>query len=481
MMPRFACIALATCVLSMVGATSAQDRTGAIDAESLFERLDSAETRISELELRNSVSPAPSNEPASDEPEAENSELQAAARESDLYSPRFHVDYDRGFVIRPFDAEATPFELTVNARMQFRYSGFHRDRDTFLNRGGVVPVRSRSDFEIERARLKFQGFFLDPKLEYYISINADTDSNHNASFFDFWIDYAFSEAFKLYVGKRKVPGSYDWVASSVISRFADRSIATTFFRTNRSLGVWAAGEVVDDVYYQAAVTNGVNTTDLKPGDVDNRFAYSAMMYWDPLGDVGDGFSDLEYHEDLVIRLGHTFTYANQDDADDGSPTGEEQYARLSDGTRLTTTGALAPGTTVNDFDAYLYTVFLTGKYRGFSFNAEYFARWLQNFGTSEGLPLPHSSLFDDGFFAEGGYMLVPKKLELNGRVSQVDGMFGDAWEYAGGVNWFFNGSHSHKLTFDASILDGNPASNSSPNYEIGQDGVLFRVQYQAMF
>lgn len=426
-------------------------------AQNLLERLEAAEKRIVELESGN------------------------LSKDDLPTAPDWTVGYDMGFFIRPTDKDEHPFELKINGRMQFRYVGFSRDSDTFLNRSGVVPVASRSDFEIERARLEFRGFFYDPKLEYYVNIDADTDDNHRAVFHDFWINYEFSKAFDLHVGKGKVPGSYEWLESSTSTRFADRSLATTFFRPDRSVGVWATGELADGLHYHAMIANGFNTTDLEPEDVDDQFAYSTMLYWDPWGDVGSGYSDLDYHENLVIRVGNAFTYADQNAADDGDPTAEERYARLSDGTPLITPGALAPGVTVNAFDTYLYTVFLTGKYRGFSFNAEYYARWLQDFGTKEGLPLPDAALFDSGFYADMGYMIIPKTLELNGRISQVDGLFGDAWEYAGGVNWFINGTHRHKLTFDVTVLDGSPASSSSPNFAIGQDGVLYQVQYQAAF
>ena len=44
-----------------------------------------------------------------------------------------------------------------------------------------------------------------------------------------------------------------------------------------------------------------------------------------------------------------------------------------------------------------------------------------------------------------------------------------------------NGTHKLQLTFDVAELDGVPAGSSSPNYETGQVGTLFRVQYQVAF
>ena len=440
---RVAAVALVTCVFCPFTVPCAQAE--GLDSKQLLQRLRSAEQRISELEISQTGFGWSSNESAGGSAEPANDKLIFNDLETERYSPRFYVGYERGFLISPIDERATPFEIKVNGRMQFRYVGFSRDRDIFRNRGGVVPVASSSAFEIERGRLGFRGFFYDPKLGYFINIDADTDDNHRAIFYDFWVSYAFSEACELYVGKRKVPGSYDWMESSMSTRFADRSMSTTFFRPDCSLGVWVAGKPTDQLHFQVAVVNGFNTLDLTVAEVDDQFAYAAMVYWDPLDDVGSGYSDLEHHDNLAIRVGNAFTYANQDGADDGSPTRESRFARLSDGTLLTNSGALIPGVTVNEFDVYLHSVFLTAEWCGFSFNAECFARWLQNFGTSEGLPLPHSGLFDSGFYAEFGYMLIPQKVEINAPISQVDGLFGDAWEYVGGVNWFINGTSSRLM------------------------------------
>ncbi len=78
-------------------------------------------------------------------------------------------------------------------------------------------------------------------------------------------------------------------------------------------------------------------------------------------------------------------------------------------------------------------------------------------------------------------MLVPQSVEVMARIDAVNSAYGDTWEYAAGINWFINGTHSHKLTFDVSELDDVPAGSSSPNFETGQVGTLFRPQYQVAF
>jgi len=394
--------------------------------------------------------------------------------------PAFTADYNKGFRITPRDKKKTPFELKVNGRLQFRWAGFDGDSDTFTNRLGTIDVPNRNDFEVERGRLELKGYAIDPRWKYYFNLDADTDDNHQVIFHDFWFDFDIGSNATVRIGKAKVPASFEWLESSTTTRFSDRSLSTTYFRADRSVGVWLLGETANKVNYQLAWTNGFNTTDLEPEDVDDNFAYTALFYKDPFGDYGKGYSDLKFHESPVIRWGSSWSYTNTE-PNEGSPTAEQSFARVSDGAQLTDTGALGQGLTVNEFDQFLVSAFIAGKYRGFSFNSEYYARWLQNFETVEGGAPGINELFDSGFYTDVGYFLVPGKFEVLGRVSQIDGLFGDSWEYAAGFNYFHNASHKSKITFDASILPGNPTSSSSPNFEIGQDGVLYRLQYQIAF
>lgn len=398
----------------------------------------------------------------------------------------FAINYDTGFVLRPDNKDSLPYELQVNGRMQIRHVGFDRDADFYSNRGdtfrgGPLRINNRNEIEIERARLVFSGFVHDPKLEFFLNIDGDTDDNHQAIFHDFWFNYEFSETFDLYFGKAFVPGSRAWLDGSTRTHFADRSMATTFFRPDRSIGVWAIGEVTEDLFYRVMVANGFSASDLRFSQLDTSLAYSGTMWWDALGDYGKGYADLKWHEDLAVRVGHSFTYASQQGIDSlGIPSSEQNFLRISDGTRLITPDALAPGATVVGADIYLYAVDAAFKYRGWSVNSELYFRWLNQFKTLGGT-IPYSQLYAAGFYADAGYMILEKSLEVIARASLVDGLFGTRWEYAAGVNWYVNGTHQNKVTFDITKLDGSPVSNSGPNYEVGQEGLLTRLQWQIAF
>ena len=422
----------------------------------MLERLEATERQIAELEIEK-IS-------AADLPNESN----------------WIAEYDRGFLIRPTNQNRHPFELRINGRMQFRHTGFSRDVTSWTDNAGVTrPVTNENYFEIERGRLEFRGFFLDPNLQFFLNIDGDTDDSHTAIFQDFWVNYEFSRAFDLYFGKAFVPGSRDWLNGSTRTRFVARSMATSFFRPDRTIGIWADGEPVERLYYRVMVGNGFNTTDLTPSEIDTHFVYSGSMWFD-LGDYGQGYSDLEWHCEPAAQIGHSFTTACQSGRDAaGLPLAEENFVRLSDGTRLTELGALAPSVTVDHFDIYLYTIDAAFKYRGFSANGEYFARWLEAIEGNGALPL--NQLYDHGFYFEVGYFLLPESIEVNGRISQVFGAFGDSEEYSVGFNWFINSTHNCKISFDATKLNHCPVSASGENLRAGDDGLLFRTQLQAAF
>ena len=256
-------------------------------------------------------------------------------------------------------------------------------------------------------------------------------------------------------------------------------MATTFFRPSITAGIWANGELCDGLFYQALVGDGFNTFTLRAAELDTNLVYSGSMWLEPLGSFGTGFSDVETHNQLAIRFGHGYTYERKDSEPTGEPGPEQTLIRLSDGTRLVETGALAPGVTVNRFVIALYAAHFGLKYRGLSFSTEYFYRRLSSLeGTA---PLPFASIDDRGFFVQGGVFLVPQRLELYAIGSEVTGEFGTGSEIAAGLNWYIDGRRGSRCTFDVAHLEDSPAQQDRTGYVAGASGTLFRVQFWMFF
>lgn len=392
----------------------------------------------------------------------------------------FYCTYDRGFVIRPFSTAENPFELKTNGWIQFRHVAFVRDVESWTDNAGVTrEVRNRNNLEIERARLVFSGHALRPELTYFLQLDGDTDGQELVDFFDYWWAWRFSDALQIQLGKRKVPASLQWQLTARQTRFIDRPLANDFFRPDRTIGLFAVGDPAENIHYELMVGNGYRTANRSSSELDNRFAFAALAYWDPWGDFGAGLVDWEFSDAYRSRLGHSFVYAPSSSLMAGLPTGEADFVRLADGTRLTDTGALAPNTRVSDFDIYWYGVDWFTKWNGWSLSSEVFLRWVQDLrGSGE---LPNQDFFQRGFYVEGGRFLIPQCLDVNGRYSQVSGWAGNASEYAVGGNWYPLGNPQLKLSWDITWLDGSPLNNTGSEILAGDDGVLFRTQFQAEF
>ncbi|MEX0939609.1 MAG: porin [Pirellulales bacterium] len=393
----------------------------------------------------------------------------------------FYFGYDDGLFVRPIDENETPYSLNLQGRLMLRHSAFSRDTDTWTDNAGVTrEIRPLNAFEVERMRLILDGTMLHPDVRYYIHFDADTDDNHTVELYDASIAYDVHERLTLEAGKAKMPGSRQFLLSSFSTRLADRPMATDFFRPDRTVGAWAIGELGERVHYHVMAGNGYVADNLTFDQINSSIALAGTMYWDPVGDFGETIVDFDISPGPLWRLGHSFSYASQSGLDAmGDPLEESRFVRLTGGTRLTDTGALAPGVTVDAFDIYLYALDVSMKYRGWSANAEYYARWLQAI-EGDG-PLPHSNLYASGYFVEGGFFILPQRLGINARYSHVSGLFGEANEYAAGVNWYPTDSERFIVTFDVTMLDGSPLDNDSSNIFVGMDGTLFRTQVEAVF
>lgn len=439
--------------------------------------------RIAELEqtvshLQAQVDALTGLEMSSDSSESDS----ALAMDEACEEPSFThgVIYDEGWVLRPIDPEQTPYELKFGLHNQFRYTGFAPEESTIINAAGqTVNIPERNDFGINRGRILLSGYAIDPLLEFYANIDYNTVADQPIQMLMAWIRHPFDPAFNLAYGLGKVPGTWEWQETARYTLGAERSLATTFFRPSMTAGVWADGEPLPGLHYRALVGNGFNTFSLNSSQLDAHLAYSGMLWWEPWGDFGQGFSDFENHSESVIRLGHALTYSQQDADPSGEPGPEQTIIRLSDGTRLVETDALAPGVTVNQFDLTLYGIHAGWKRQGLSVSGECFSRWLT--GISANGPIPDQAIYDHGYFAQAGVFVLPQSVELFVRSSEVFGPFGNGSELGGGFNWYIMQNQNWRFTMDVCQVDSSPAQQDRTGFLAGASGLLVRTQVWTAF
>ncbi|MFL5240878.1 MAG: hypothetical protein ACJ8FY_02105 [Gemmataceae bacterium] len=394
--------------------------------------------------------------------------------------------YDNGFIlVETPDKDQVPYKLWFNLFNQFRYLNQELQSDTFTDHlGNVRHVDSRNDLNVNRNLFYFQGFVFDPDLIFNAIIWS---SNSVATVIQGgYIGYRFDKAFTLYAGYWGIPGSRTNTRNFMFLEGVERSMADNFFRPSFTQGVWAEGQLWDHLFYEIYVGNSLNTLNVDTTKIDRNMVYSGSTWWEPLGDYGPpgaarmSFSDLENHETPVVRIGTSMTGAREDrfsDLTQNTPDNSAVYN--SDGVLFFSTGSLAPGVTVLLANYYMWAQDFGFKYHGFSFNAQYYLRWLNSF-RADG-PLPLASTFDHGFEASAGYFICPKKFEVYGRASAVFGEFGDSNEYAIGFNWHPWGNRGFRLTGEANHVESSPTNSIQTIYNSGMTGWNFVLQTQLYF
>jgi len=389
--------------------------------------------------------------------------------------------YDNGITIRPQSLERSPYSLKVNHQNTFRYTGFDRDETSWIDSTGTAnPIFNRTDFAIPRGRLILSGNALMPDLTYLLNIDYNTVNNNPIGFRAYALSYRFSRGFQVHVGQNKVPGTREWLHSSFDAQHGpDRSMATTFFRPSLSQGIWVTGQPSGGVNYHTMISNGFNTLNANPSQLNNRFCSSNSIWLEPWGDFGRGYSDIEDHTEPAVRFGGCFTFT-MEKGSQASEYPENTLIRLSDGTLITKSGALAPGVTLQSFHLSLTALDVAFKYRGLSLSTEIYRQGLSAFQGSG--PLPMSSLETYGGVAQAGYFVMPKQLEIYSRSSFVTGAYGSGTEIATGFNWFvLKGKSNLRYTFDTAWIDSSPADQNRTGFVSGQSGTLFRTQIVSSF
>jgi hypothetical protein len=254
-----------------------------------------------------------------------------------------------------------------------------------------------------------------------------------------------------------------------------------FFRPGFTQGMWANGEPVKGLSYLVFLGNGLNTLNISANKIDTHLLLSGSVWWEPLGPYSEPGKSRQMYDDYFassksrIRLGTCLTRSREDrfsEIDQTSPDNTSIYN--SDGVLAFSTGAFAPGVTVEEATYKMWAMDGGLKKSGFSANGQYYFRWVDDF-EADG-PLPLSSTFDHGFELSAGYFVLPKTLLPYARGSKVFGEFADPYEYAGGLKWYPVRSERWWLTGEVMRVHGAPYSGAFTPYTAGMSGWMPMIQ-----
>ncbi len=380
----------------------------------------------------------------------------------------------KGFVFETADGR---FSLAMGGRLQARYT--LTDVDSRFT-GSAKGTEDSQSFDIPRARVWWEGTAFSPKLFYKLQI--DVAGGGGDILRDMELGYVLLDDQKLAIkgGQFKTPFCRQEMTSSGRLEFVERSLACQSFRFERARGLMLYGTPMDALleYYAGAFnTTGRNG----PSNPDMNFLYVTRLAVNPLGPIPYSEGDFASTPDprFAIGVSYAFEKARGDvfttaattgpDPDDPSEkvitqSGQKKnnvpylqmiqpfYNKLANPSDLTVE--------VNNLEADL-----AARWLGIDLQFEYFYAFNDTSTHSGAAPappyaLPPKSFDSHGYYAQAGYFVIPKKLQIAARYSEITPndeaevtkasgrrVTQGQNELLGAVSWYF-AEHNLKLQTD---------------------------------
>jgi len=385
------------------------------------------------------------------------------------------IDYKigKGFTFTSADEK---FQLSLGGRLQARYTFFDREQES----GAASQRQDVSEWRIRRMKVWMSGYAYTKDLTYLLQTEMTQTSsspstgtgNAGAKFIDHaYLNYRLMDEVQLLVGQTKVPFGRQWLTGSGNLSFIDRSPVSDAFRPGYDIGLKLHGKIAKGLVTYDFGGYGGKGQGIISGTNDNSFA--ARLTVNPLGELPYNEADLDTTGKPLVSVGANYFYdrlAFTRGADAGTSTFESTNQNfMSSAGWLTASRTFGRGVQSEKVEAQMIGIDAAFKWLGSYTVAEYFI------GQAEG-DRSGALLRAHGFFAQTGYCVIPKKLEIAARYSYLDPNR-DArndllTEVAGAVSYYFS-KHNLKLQGDIANIH-NQATNRS-------DEMQYRLQAQIIF
>jgi len=310
-------------------------------------------------------------------------------------------------------------------------------------------------FRVRRLRVTWDGNAFAPWMKYKVQY----DFSKTGTLKDMKFSFAKNKAFVPTVGQYKVPFNREVLNSSSALQVVGRSIITDYFEYDRDIGVGVYGLLGGGmIRYDAGIfqAGGVNQS----VDKDTGMLWAGRVQAAIIGGKAKKVKE-NFAKKPTLMIGAAVAGIDVEDSQDsnnGIPSGERE---LVSGTVTSMT-----------FDA---------NYRDPRFNltGEYIGRWVNPDDAGVG------TAYDSGFRVQGGFFVIPKKVELASRYAMV--MFDDdpnvlggndldnVWTFTQGLNYYLSGNHKWKLQLDYTFQREEDLAG------VESDESMVRAQVQAYF
>lgn len=354
------------------------------------------------------------------------------------FVPKLDLGYKEGFYLKTLDNR---FSAKIRNRLQFKYQYTDRNK-----------AQDESTFDFRRIRTEISGHAYDENIKYRLEWDSSSSS---VGLLDAYVDITYVPWANIWAGQGKV-FSRQVLTSGAALQMIDRSAVSeefSFQGDKRKRGV----AIHSDKILGGKIDYSIGVYNPQISFIDNNIntmLYLARASYYPFG-AYESYkeSDIEYTETFKAHIGIGFGFGQ---------------IGLSDNTDQTQI--------LGEFGF---------KYKGMSLTSEYHNR-KQTLLDAKG-----DSLHDQGFFIQGGYFIIPKKLEIAGRYELIDfdnqnpafsapfqslGILDNKRFYTAGLNYFFH-DRDHKIQinyiYKKEELGGPFVSDGNEN--------VFLTQYQIYF
>ena len=364
--------------------------------------------------------------------------------------------------------------------------------------GRTIKLDLRQDFQLNRLQVILHGWLFDERFRYFWYAWTQNVSQGDPAQVVVGgnISYQFADWFKVTAGIFSLPTTRSTTQSFPNwLRIDHRGMADEYFRGSYIQGYMAEGELTDKLDYKVALAGNLSALGVSASQMDNCLCTgSGMLYWMPTtGEFGPGkgFGDYEEHEKLATLLEVHYTYSREDAQEQpGVNAFENSQIRLSDGTLLFGPDPFNTGGNIQKANYQMLDLGAGLKWRGWSLEAEYYFRWLDNFllgavnlidpaappGT-----IPVTSLFDHGFQVYASTMLKPDYLQAYLSGSKIYGEYGDPWDFAVGLTYFPFGYKEVRMNAQALYMDRSAVGYTAVPYVVGGTGWVYTIDIGTWF
>jgi len=318
---------------------------------------------------------------------------------------------------------------------------------------------------------------------------GDAEGNNEIAIKDAYMEYTGIKNLKVFLGNAYFPFSREDITSSKHQQLVERTFVGdhNYGSPERNVGIHLHGQNGSKIFTwrasfaQAAIDPSNSKLDFdtpvnKNSDFNLGWIYGGRVSYHPFGFLKMSQGDFKRQQKATISLA-AFKWANNDDVQN-LPSSSVVDTTCPTPTACPVTTVTTASASTKDVDD-VTGIEISAAYRnmGISIDAEYnrFDASLKNGTVTKGLYKKGDTTLEN-WSVEGGYMVVPSKLEIvAGYQSQDADGYQDQWTRTSvGLNWFVAKQDiKYQLTYRQGSNVNGVSSNSDENELFAQAQYVF--------